>query len=181
HVALAVSSPSIAKAEGTDGQRLAEFHKMQFIGWSGISFTCQPMKGIDWQLSSCQLVAQEFALIAAQSNIPISSCVDCDNVNRLLAKRNANLTHPLNLAVEFVTTSDGNSGVVNVDAESFYANAVEAFASAPSPDASPRSGTLKLWNKWIAFQAGNNPSSSITPHIVGNIKEFVAVYITANR
>lgn len=118
--------------EISDADRLAEFYRLQFRGWQGISFQCQPIKEIAWQKTICDLVVQDVALLAAQSKIQISSCIDCDTFESVVKSRRGGLKHPIDLVVEFHTTNDGAGGIVLVQVESFYSNAIESNADIAS-------------------------------------------------
>ncbi len=166
--------------EISDADR-AEFYKKQFHGWQGISFRCQPIKEVAWQKTLCDLLVQDVALLAAQSNIQISSCIDCDTLRSVLKSQISGLKHPIDLVVEFRTTNDGVGGIVLVQVESFYSNAIASNAEIASPEAAPRSGTLEFWTRWVAFSGSAVKSTELAPYVTGLIKEFFAIYISANR
>jgi hypothetical protein len=167
--------------EISDADSSAEFYMQQFRGWPGISFKCQPVKEVAWQKTLCDLVVQEVALLAAQSNIQISSCIDCDTFESVVKSRRSGLKHPIDLIVEFRTTNDGVGGIVLVQVESLYSNAIESNAEIASPEVAPRPGTLEFWTKWVAFSGSAVKSTELAPYVTGLIKEFFAIYISANR
>lgn len=139
--------PPAGQAQETAVTRLERsFSRAQFAGWTGIVFRCvhDPHRTFDAHV--CDAVTNDARAMAAAAKVPFTTASGQSSVAATYESAQTG-----GLIVEADISSSATSGFIGValgiQAGNSYGSAVDRAAAPGTPEASPRGGTVVLWQK----------------------------------
>ena len=156
-----------------------DFYRQQFADWGGIVFRCLTDDEPDQlQTALCHAATQEARFLAATSDVPFRSTGAKSYFN--VAYAASQLGHGLVLEATIRTTKGAFRAVsMRLEAGSFYSEAIEANARPGTPEASPRGGTLVLWERDLVASGSDNSElqGAVLNGFATILKEFFSLFL----
>lgn len=140
--------PTMGQAQEAATKKLEQtFYRAQFSGWSGIVFRCvhEPNRSFDTHV--CETATKDALSLAKDGKVPFKTAKN----QSYAAAAYLSAQMGGGLIVEADVSSSATSGFIGValriQAGNRYGNVVDRKAASGTPEASPRDGTLVLWEK----------------------------------
>jgi hypothetical protein len=185
-LAAALSLLALVGTSSTDALHAQEtddaFRAVQYGGWDGILFECEPQDDAAWTKDLCRIVGEDARLLATVAKVPIHICVGCDAI-KAWEEYGKQMQHELTLTLDVLTTTGiPLGGAITLSASSYYFSAIENTMRSENndPKSQPKPGRLVFWSHEMAF-VGSDPVTHLRPEIEPELKKFFSEFLDARE